>query len=231
MRWADLDSLNHVNNVVYLEYAAESRAMLVADGVLDGGPVRRTVVEFLRPLLLSRRPVHITSTVDGDGLVQEIRPVPEASPFARVTTTLGEPDRLTASSPADTLPCQVRRSDLGPDGLVTGVKVFELFQEARILLVASRLKALSAGRFVLGRIDVTYGQGMPWRREPYEVSSWVSRVGTSSAAVESEIIGADAVHARCSAVLVGFDLETQRSRPYTDEEREAFASLSRPGSP
>lgn len=229
MRWADLDSLNHVNNVVYLDYAAESRAMLDADGVLDEHPVRRTVVEFLRPLLLSRRPVHITSTVEGDELVQEIRPVPEAEPFARVTTTLGEPARLPAStSDADTLPCPVRRSDLGPDGLVTGVKVFELFQEARILLIASRLKALSAGRFVVGRVDVTYGEGMPWRAEPYEVSSWVSRLGTSSAAIEAEIIGADTVHGRASAVLIGFDLETQRSRPYSDEEREAFASLSRP---
>lgn len=226
MRWADLDSLNHVNNVVYLDYAAESRAMLVGEGVLDARPVRRVVVEFLRPLLLSRRPIHVTSTVDGDELVQEIRPVPGASPFARVATTFGEPERLPAAPPsADTLPCQVRRSDLGPDLLVTDVKVFELFQEARILLIANRLKALSAGRFVVGRIDVTYGEGMPWRREPYEVSSWVSRLGTSSVAIEAEIMGTDTVHARASAVLIGFDLEAQRSRPYTDEEREAFASL------
>lgn len=230
MRWADLDSLNHVNNVVYLDYAAESRAMLVEDGVLDERPVRRVVVEFLRSLLLSRRPVHITSTIDGDELVQEIRPVPDASPFARVTTTFGAPERLRAApSYGDTLPCRVRRSDLGPDGLVTGVKVFELVQEARILLIANRLKALSAGRFVLGRTDVTYGDGMPWRREPYEVSSWVSRLGTSSATIEAEIIGPDTVHARASAVLIGFDLETSRSRPYNHEEREAFASLSRPG--
>jgi len=230
MRWADLDSLNHVNNVVYLDYAAESRAMLVDEGVLDVRPVRRIVVEFLHPLLLSRRPVHMTSTVDGDELVQEIRPVPDASPFARVTTTLGEPERMPAApSHADALPCQVRRSDLGPDGVVTKVKVFELLQEARILLIASRLKVLSPGRFVVGRIDVAYGDDIPWRREPYEVASWVSRVGTSSVTIEAELIGTGAVHARASAVLIGFDLETQRSRPYTDEEREAFASLSRPG--
>ncbi len=72
---------------------------------------------------------------------------------------------------------------------------------------------------------------MPWRREPYEIASWVSRLGTSSAVIETEIIGEGTVHARASAVLVGFDLETQRSRPYTDVERAAFESLSRPGSP
>jgi acyl-CoA thioester hydrolase len=230
MRWADLDVLNHVNNVVYLDYAAESRALLVEDGLLDDRPVRRVVVEFLRPLLLSRHPIHLTSVVGDAELVQEIRPAPESSPFARVVTTLGTLEPMApAPSHAETLPCQLRRSDLGPDGLVTVVKVFELLQEARILLIASRLKALSAGRFVLGRVDVTYGDGMPWRRDPYEIASWVSRVGTSSAVIESEIIGGGTVHVRASAVLIGFDLETQRSRPYTDEERAAFESLSRPG--
>jgi acyl-CoA thioester hydrolase len=230
MRWADLDSLNHVNNVVYLDYAAESRAMLVDDGVLTSSPVRHVVVDFLRPLLLSRRPVQVTSIVDGDDLVQEIRPVAGSAPFARVVTSFGVPEPMRAEGPyAETLPCQVRRSDLGPDGLVTGVKVFELFQEARILLIASRLKALAAGRFVVGRIDVTYGEGMPWRREPYEVVSWVSRLGTSSATIESQIVGDGVMHARASSVLIGFDLEAQRSRPYSDEEREAFASLNPSG--
>ncbi len=226
MRWADLDVLNHVNNVVYLDYAAESRALLVEDGLLDERPTRRIVVEFLRPLLLSRHPVHLTSEIADDELVQEIRPAPGSSPFARVVTTFGTPEPMgPAPSHADTLPCRLRRSDLGPDGLVTGVKVFELLQEARILLIASRLKALSAGRFVVGRVDVTYGAGMPWRREPYEIASWVSRLGTSSAVIEAEIIDEGTVHAKASAVLIGFDLETQRSRRYTDEERAAFESL------
>jgi acyl-CoA thioester hydrolase len=229
MRWADLDSLNHVNNVVYLDYAAESRAMLVDDGVLADLPVRRIVVEFLRPLLLSRRPVHITSTVEGQELVQEIRPVPDASPFARVLTVVGEAESIPAAPAyADTLPCRVRRSDLGPDCTVTPVKVFELLQEARILFIANQLKAMSAGRFVVGRVEVTYGEGIPWRHEPYEVVSWVSRLGTSSAAIEAEIVGDGTVHARASSVLIGFDLETQRSRPFGDDEREAFVPLSRP---
>lgn len=231
MRWADLDSLNHVNNVVYLDYAAESRAMLVEDDVLADRPVRRVVVEFLRPLLLSRRPVEIASSVAGDELVQEIRPVGGASAFARVVTTFGSPEDLTVPSAHDEpLPCRVRRSDLGPDGFVTPVKVFELFQEARILFVANRLKAMSAGRFVVGRVDVAYGAGMPWRRDPYDVVSRVARIGTSSVTIEAEIVSDGAVHAKATAVLINFDLETQRSRPYSAEEREAFA-VSLPDSP
>lgn len=228
MRWADLDSLKHVNNVFYLHYAAESRAMLVDEGVLAARPVRRIVVEFLRPLLLSPRPAQVAWTVSGDELVQEIRPVPDASPSARVVTTFGPPETVPAAPPyADPMPCRVRRGDLGPDGAVTPVKVFELFAEARIQFVASLLKNTSAGRFVIGRIDVTYGEGIPWRQEPFEVVSWVSRVGTSSATIEAEILGEGTVHARASSVLIGFDLETQRSRPFDDDEREAFASVSR----
>ena len=229
MRWADLDSLNHVNNVVYLDYAAESRALLVEDGLLASRPVRHIDVEFLRPLLLSRRPVHLTSTVGIDELVQEIRPGPDTSPFARVVTTFGTPERLQADRAyADPLPCQLRRSDLGPDGTVTPVKVFELFQEARILFVSSRLHAMSAGRFVVGRVGVTYGDALPWRREPYDVVSWVSRLGRSAATTAADSGGDGTVHARASAVLIGFDLETQRSRAYSEDERAAFASLSRP---
>ena len=36
MRWADLDSLNHVNNVVYVDYAAESaRAAWSMTGLIE----------------------------------------------------------------------------------------------------------------------------------------------------------------------------------------------------
>ena len=50
MRWADLDQLNHVNNVVYVDYAMEARAQLVDDGHLDAGlPIRHVRVDFMRP--------------------------------------------------------------------------------------------------------------------------------------------------------------------------------------
>jgi acyl-CoA thioester hydrolase len=227
MRWADLDSLNHVNNVVYLDYAAESRAMLVEDGLLGDGEITRMSVDFLRPLLLSRRPVQIASMISGDELVQEIRPLTGSPAFARVVTTFGTPAPIpVAETYADPLPCRVRRSDLGPTGVVAPVRVFELFQEARLRFVANQLAVFSAGRFVVGRIDAAYGEGIPWRHDPYHVVSRIGRVGTSSVTIEAEIIGDATVHARATSVLIGFDLATQRSRPFSDEERVAFASLS-----
>src|SRR5215207_11624046 len=99
MRWADLDSLNHVNNVVYLDYAAEAQAMLAEDGVLAADlTVSRTTVEFLRPLLLSSRPVTIFSTLDGRLITQEIGVARDGGQpiFARVVTTFGARESLRA---------------------------------------------------------------------------------------------------------------------------------------
>lgn len=87
MRWADLDSLNHVNNVVYVDYAAESRAILIEDGIVGADErVQRMSVDFLRPLLLSSQSVRVTSTRDGDELVQEITNGVADTVYARVTT-------------------------------------------------------------------------------------------------------------------------------------------------
>lgn len=233
MRWADLDSLNHVNNVVYVDYAAEAQAMLVEDGVLAADlTVSRTTVEFLRPLLLSVRPVMIFSTLDGHLLTQEIGVARDAERtiFARVATTFGARESLPAlDGVAEAHTCRVRRSDLAASGVVSTVKVFELFQEGRIMFVANQLKALAAGSFVVGRVDVTYGPDITWRRQPYDVVSRISRVGTSSVTIEAEIVDGSLVHARATSVLVGYDLDAQRSRAFNAEERAAFAA-SRPRS-
>jgi len=229
MRWADLDSLNHVNNVVYLDYAAEAQAMLAEDGVLAADlTVSRTTVEFLRPLLLSSRPVTIFSTLDGRLITQEIGVARDGGQtiFARVVTTFGARESLRAIGIAEAHTCRVRRSDLAPSGVVSPVKVFELFQEGRIMFVANQLKALAAGSFVVARVDVTYGPDITWRRQPYDVVSRISRVGTSSVTIEAEIVDGPLVHARATSVLVGYDLETQRSRAFNAEERAAFGPLS-----
>lgn len=225
MRWADLDSLNHVNNVVYLDYAAESRAMLVDDGLVRADEqVSRIAIDFLRPLLLSPRPVQVWSTREGDDLTQEIRSTGSAAVFARVVTTLGarsEVKRHPATEEA--LPSRVRRSDLDPTGSVSTTKMFELFQEARILFVAGRLTSMSPGRFVVGRVDVSFGEPMLWRAEPYAAQNRISRIGDSSVTIESQLTADDVVLAQCNTVMVGFDLEAQTSRRLSDEEKAEFA--------
>ena len=65
MRWADLDQLNHVNNVVYVDYLQEARVdMLRAHGrgpgaLAEGLVVVRHEVTYLKPLVFDFRPVSI----------------------------------------------------------------------------------------------------------------------------------------------------------------------------
>ena len=65
MRWADLDQLGHVNNVVYVDYLQEARVdMLRAHGrgteaLAEGLVVVRHEVTYLKPLTYDFRPVSI----------------------------------------------------------------------------------------------------------------------------------------------------------------------------
>ncbi len=228
MRWADLDSLNHVNNVVYLDYAAESRAILVEDGIVGADEqVGRIAVDFLRPLQLSPRPIRVTSTRDDDQLVQEISSGESPTVFARVTTTFGSTDVAQRGVPTfEPYPLRLRRSDVDSTGQASLTKVFEFFQEARIVLFTSlRRDGSGASRFVVGHVDVTYHRPIPWRREPYSVTSWISRLGTSSITIEAEIADEGQLYAHAHSVLVGFDMATQKSRKFEDFERALLAEF------
>lgn len=75
MRWADLDLLGHVNNVVYVDYLQEARVDMLrthrparpAEELVDGLVVVRHEVQYLHPLTFRFRPVSI------DCWVTEIR--------------------------------------------------------------------------------------------------------------------------------------------------------------
>ncbi|MCW2840685.1 MAG: hypothetical protein JWR55_2168 [Aeromicrobium sp.] len=233
LRWADLDQLDHVNNVVIQEYAAEARGLLTDDGVLDAGaPMAATTVTFLRPLLLSRRPVEVTSSVDGDVLAQEIavRDGEERTVYARVVTTYGPPlsDAPDAPDGVETFELQVRRSDVGPDGHVTPVKLAEFFQEGRILQVSTSLASWKPGAFVIGTTEITYARPMRWRREPYGVRAWFDGIGSASLTMQSELVDGDVLLATARTVLVGFDRHAQTSRRFDDTERAALTALLHP---
>ena len=112
MRWADLDSLNHVNNVVYVDYASEVRGLLVEDGLLEDTGVSSMSVRYARPMLLSRHPVVVTSVIDGDKLTQQICSDRDGgrTVYCKVVTTLGHPVPQNRSAIAtDPLPSRIRR--------------------------------------------------------------------------------------------------------------------------
>ncbi len=222
MRWADLDQLNHVNNVVYVDYAVEARAQLVDDGLLAADlPIRSVRVDFHRPLLLSSKPVTVRSSVDGDVLTQEIRSNDGSALFSTIVTEHGRPEPV--EDPRGTLlELQLRRGDLGPDGSVSMPRLFELFQETRIYSFASVIPHRQAGRFVVARVELQLGEPLPWRREAYPVQSLISHVGRSSFRSLTRIDAGR--HGSATATLVGFDLDTQASRPLDEDERDSLTA-------
>ena len=71
LRWADMDSLGHVNNVTYVDYLQEARVDMLAvhapasggEDLAEGVVVVRHEVEFLAPLVFRFEPVRIETWV------------------------------------------------------------------------------------------------------------------------------------------------------------------------
>ena len=226
MRWADLDQLNHVNNVVYVDYAMEARAQLVDDGHLEADlPIRQVRVEFVRPLLLSSKPVLVRSSVDGDVLTHEIRSPNGSALFSTVVVEHGEPQ------PADdsrglAFEMRVRRSDVGPEGSVALTRLFEILQESRIQTLGRLLSNHAPGLFVIGRVELDLGEPLHWRRDPYPVQAQIAHVGRSSFRSTTRIDGGR--YGSATATMVGYDMDAQTSRRLNDSEREALTAALLP---
>lgn len=224
LRWADLDTLNHVNNVRYIDYALEATAQLIEDGEVPAdADLTRIAVDFLRPLPLSLKPIRISSAVGDGHIVQEI--CAEDMVFARVRTEFGSLiKRFAAPKVGPVHAGQLRRADLDGDGHVSTAKVFELFQEARIVHFSKLLERHSAGKFVVANVSIDFHQPIAWQPEPVTIASWIGHVGSSSMTIDARLVEGDTVYAACEAVLVGFDMETQKSRKLSDTEREQLSA-------
>lgn len=60
--------------------------------------------------------------------------------------------------------------------------------------------------------------------EPIVVESWVERIGTSSVTILHAIRAGEAVAAEVRSVVVSFDYEAQRARPWSDAMRVALSA-------
>ncbi|MGZ4522307.1 MAG: acyl-CoA thioesterase [Mycobacteriaceae bacterium] len=97
-RWGDMDSLNHVNNVRYLDYAQESRIAFLEGLTAEAGHkplvVGRQEVDYLRPLVYRNRPVVVQVVVGAVGnrsftLLQTVKePEPDGPVYAKVLTVM-----------------------------------------------------------------------------------------------------------------------------------------------
>lgn len=231
LRWSDLDSLRHVNNVKYAVIAEEVQARLVAEGRL---PAERTVtsveVTYRAPMHLSTRPVVVTSAVDGDVLVQDLA-MDDADgtrhEHARVETRFGEREHDEPSAPDVALRTsyRLREVDGGRDGTLGVAALLELAQENRIAFI-HRSGIDTVGSVVVVSMALELHDDLPATAGEVTTATWIGHVGTSSYTVLSELVHDGRVVLRCRAVLVGFDLEAERSRPLDDEVRTRLLALT-----
>jgi acyl-CoA thioester hydrolase len=277
MRWADLDMLGHVNNVVYVDYLQEARVDMLrtharspqTQGLAEGVVVASHQVTYVTPLLFDFTPVYVESWVtdiraasftmayeifrtepDGTRKVylrastvlapyvfatespRRLKPEEKANlqPYLEPPVTpskplaLGEPKRLEDGH----FPLYVRFSDVDAYGHVNNVKYFEYFQESRLALM-QRIRSHQGldtwPSVVVAQTDVSYHAPILARSEPYDVWSHVSRLGTKSMTIESEIADGDLRLARGQVTLVFFDLESGKAVEPTAEVRAAVESV------
>ncbi len=108
----------------------------------------------------------------------------------------------------------VRWDDLDAFGHVNNATYLTYIQESRFLW-------LSDVAMVVARAEVDFLEPIYEGGRFVDVTLWVESIGNSSFAMCYEVIGENGVvHAKVKTVQVVVSLETKRSRPLTDEERE-----------
>jgi len=108
----------------------------------------------------------------------------------------------------------VRWDDIDAFGHVNNAKYLTYIQEARFLWSPVL-------EMVVARAEVDYLVPIYQGGRFYDVNLWVEAIGTSSFNLSYELVGDNGViHARVETVQVVVSMETKKSRPLTDTERE-----------
>lgn len=108
----------------------------------------------------------------------------------------------------------VRWDDIDAFGHVNNAKYLTYIQEARFLW--SPLLEM-----VVAKAEVDYLVPIYEGGRFYDITLWVEQIGNSSFTLGYEVIGDNGVvHAKVKTVQVAVSMETKRSRPLTDPERE-----------
>jgi acyl-CoA thioester hydrolase len=108
----------------------------------------------------------------------------------------------------------VRWDDIDAFGHVNNAKYLTYIQEARFLW--SPLLEM-----VVAKAEVDYLVPIYVGGRFYDITLWVEQIGNSSFSLGYEVIGDNGVvHAKVKTVQVAVSMETKKSRPLTDSERE-----------
>ena len=108
----------------------------------------------------------------------------------------------------------VRWDDIDAFGHVNNAKYLTYIQEARFLW--SPIIEMVVARAEVDFVDPIYEGG-----RFYDVNLWVESIGNSSFTMAYEVVGDNGVvHAKVKTVQVVVNMETMKSRPLKDSERE-----------
>ena len=108
----------------------------------------------------------------------------------------------------------VRWDDIDAFGHVNNAKYLTYIQEARFLW--SPLLEM-----VVAKAEVDYLVPIYVGGRFYDITLWVEQIGNSSFTLGYEVIGDNGVvNAKVKTVQVAVSMETKKSRPLTDSERE-----------
>ena len=118
----------------------------------------------------------------------------------------------------------VRWDDLDAFGHINNAKYLTYVQEARADF--TWFSRQSVGKrplladMVVARAEVDYIEPIYDGGMDVECQIWITRIGNASFEMEYEIIHKGVIRARAKTTQVAVSLETKRSRPLSDEERE-----------
>lgn len=118
----------------------------------------------------------------------------------------------------------VRWDDLDAFGHINNAKYLTYAQEARSDFTwFSRQKAGKTpllADMVVARAEVDYIEPIYEGGMDVECQIWITRIGNASFEMEYEIVHQGVIRARVKTTQVAVSIETKRSRPLSDEERD-----------
>ena len=116
-------------------------------------------------------------------------------------------------------PIQVRFADTDALGHVNNVSYIAYSETARLDFL--QLLGRTVRSLILAHVSVDFRKQVAYT-DAIVVESWVERIGSSSVTLQQRVMANGALAADIKNVVVSFDYETQRARPWTDDQRAAL---------
>jgi acyl-CoA thioester hydrolase len=111
-------------------------------------------------------------------------------------------------------------------GHVNNARFLTLYEEARVALMFNGARAAGLTSFeggvVISRHEVDYLRPVDYA-DPVRIELWVEDIRAASFTIAYELFDGDRLASRARSVCVPFDLDRQRPRRLTDQEREFLA--------